>query len=239
MSVKNITENPYLYRLPKVMMLQGRMDFVVDRCQGKKILHLGCVDEGLTEERLREKKLLHNKLISTAREVWGVDLNASGINLLRENGVSNLIVGNIEEIDKIEELGKHHFDIIVVTEVIEHLNNPGLFLQNVKTLFASDTKMIVTVPNGLRLTGLMHQMRGYESVHPDHNYWFSYKTLETLLKKNSYQIDEMFTYSFYHRFKFKKLNRLPGFLLRRFIQRRNVFFASDGIIVVVRPALGS
>jgi len=99
--------------------------------------------------------------------------------------------------------------------------------------------MIVTVPNGLRLTGLMHQMRGYESVHPDHNYWFSYKTLETLLKKNSYQIDEMFTYSFYHRFKFKKLNRLPGFLLRRFIQRRNVFFASDGIIVVVRPALGS
>jgi len=92
----------------------------------KKVFHLGCAYAGLTEERLRDTKLLYNKLISTVKELWSVCRDEASINLSRQPGIDNLIVGNIEEIDKIEELGKHHFDIIVVTEVIEHLNNPGL-----------------------------------------------------------------------------------------------------------------
>lgn len=82
--------------------------------------------------------------------------------------------------------------------MLEHLNNPGLFLQGVKELFDRNTIMIVTVPNGLRLTGLMRQIKGYEFVHPDHNYWFSYMTVKTLMEKNGYKIEEMLTYSFFY-----------------------------------------
>lgn len=196
MAKKN--NNLHLFRVPKVKTVMGRMDFVLNKCKGKKVLHLGCVDEGLTAERLNCGELLHFKLINVATEVWGVDISKEGILLLQEHGANNLVWGDIEQIDKIEELKGHDFDIILLTEVLEHLNNPGLFLQGVKKLFDPNTIMIITVPNGLRLTGLIRQIKGYEFVHPDHNYWFSYKTVNTLMEKNGYYIEEMLTYSFFN-----------------------------------------
>jgi len=190
--------NLHLFRVPKVETVIGRMDFVLNRCTGKRVLHLGCVDEGLTAERIKSGGLLHFKLIDVAIEVIGVDISKKGIQLLQEHGVDNLISGNIEQIDEIKKLKGHNFDIILLTEVLEHLNNPGLFLQGVKELFDRNTIMIVTVPNGLRLTGLMRQIKGYEFVHPDHNYWFSYMTIKTLMKKNGYNIEEMLVYSFFN-----------------------------------------
>ena len=164
---KSETSIPFLFRVPKVKTVIGRMDFVIDRCKGKRVLHLGCVDEGLTQERIKSGSLLHTRLMSVAKEVLGVDISAEGIKLLREDGIDNLVVGNIEQLDQIEELKQQNFDIILLTEVLEHLNNPGLFLQSVKKkLFSPDTVMIITVPNGLRFTGLGYTLRGY----PDHNY---------------------------------------------------------------------
>ena len=148
-----------LFRVPKVETVIGRMNFVLERCKGKKILHLGCVDEGLTEERIKKGDLLHTRLMSVAKEVLGVDISAEGIKLLKEYGIDNLIVGNIEQLEQIEELNQQNFDIILLTEVLEHLNNPGLFLQGVKKLFSPDTLMIITVPNGLRLTGLGYTLK--------------------------------------------------------------------------------
>lgn len=200
--------NHHLFRVPKVPTVIGRADFVLDRCKGKKVLHLGCVDEGLTEERIKSENLLHFKLINVATEVWGVDISEKGIRLLQEHGADNLVVGNIEQLDEIEELKGHDFDIILLAEVLEHLNNPGLFLQRVNSCFDSNTTMIITVPNGLRLTGLMRQIKGYEFVHPDHNYWFSCKTLETLMRKNGYSIEELLVYSFFdHTLSFRKVIR--------------------------------
>jgi 2-polyprenyl-3-methyl-5-hydroxy-6-metoxy-1,4-benzoquinol methylase len=153
------------------------MDFVLNRCKGKTVLHLGCVDEGLATERIKSGELLHFKLIDVATQVWGVDISKEGIRLLQEHEANNLVLANIEQINQIEKLRGHSFDIILLTEVLEHLNNPGLFLQGAKKLFYSNTIMIITVPNELRLTGLKRQIKGYEFVHPDHNYWFSYNVI--------------------------------------------------------------
>lgn len=195
---KSTMEIPFLFRVPRVKTVIGRMDFVIERCKRKRVLHLGCVDEGLTEERIKSGNLLHIRLMDVAKEVWGVDISVEGIELLRKHGMDNLVVGDIEHIDQIEELKRQKFDIILATEVLEHLNNPGLFLTTCKKLFSTNTAMIITVPNGLCLTGLGYTLRGYEFVHPDHNYWFSYKTFDTLLEKNGYQIDEMLVYSFFN-----------------------------------------
>lgn len=273
---KSETNISFLFRVPKVKTVIGRFDFILEKCKGKKVLHLGCVDEGLTEERIKSGELLHFKLINVATEVCGVDISEKGIRLLQKHGVGNLIVGNIEQIDEIKELRGLDFDVILLTEVLEHLNNPGLFLQKIKASFTSNTTMIITVPNGLRLTGLMHQLRGYEFVHPDHNYWFSYKTFETLIRKNGYHIEELLVYSFFdHTLSLRKvareiwsklskqkqarksivgaetqlynrqqsilvsaflrLKRIPEFLVRKCIHKRNPFFVADGIIVVVKP----
>jgi len=188
--------NPHLFKVPKVKILKGRIEFVLQKCKGKKVLHLGCVDEGLTMERIRNGTLMHLQLTKIAKEVWGVDKSERGIKLLQNEGISNLILGDVEHLDSIKELREENFDIILASEIIEHLNNPGLFLRSAKTLFSPNTEMILTTPNAFRFAEVSYNLKGYEFVHPDHNYWFSWKTLSTLLTKNGYVINEILAYSF-------------------------------------------
>jgi len=95
-----------LFQVPKVEIVIGRMDFVLEQCKGKKVLHLGCVDEGLTKERIEKGELLHTRLMRVAKDVLGVDTSSEGIELLKQHGIDNLVVGNIEQIDQIEELNQ-------------------------------------------------------------------------------------------------------------------------------------
>lgn len=133
--------NPYLINLPKdIEVLVGRMGFVLEICRNKRVLHLGCVDEGMIKERLEAGTLLHTKLLSVAREVYGVDISEKGLRLLREAGIDNLVLGNVEHLDQLSELQGKDFDVIVAAKIIEHLNNPGLFSFN--RLNTSFTKIL-------------------------------------------------------------------------------------------------
>jgi len=198
--MKNKINSPHLFKVlfkvPKVEVVEGRIKPILERCKGKKVLHLGCVDEGLTEERIKNGQLMHLQLMKVTKEVWGVDKSKEGIKLLQKEGVPNLILGDVEHLDSIEKLQGENFDIILASEIIEHINNLGLFLQSVKALFSPNTEMILTTPNAFRFTEMSYNLKGYEFVHPDHNYWFSWKTLSTLLAKNRYEIKEVLTYSF-------------------------------------------
>ena len=117
-----------LFQVPEVKILRGRWNFVLQKCKGKRVLHLGCVDEGVLEERFAEGKLMHQELSRITKEVWGVDISESGITFLKSKGITNLFVGNVEKINELTELYSKKFDIIVASEIIEHLDNPGLFM---------------------------------------------------------------------------------------------------------------
>lgn len=184
-------------KLPRVPVVQGRQDIVVARCEGKRVLHLGCVDSGLLEQRYERGELMHQKLAAVAREAWGVDIDAQGIEWLRQLGFPNLVIGDVCNLDKLEELHGRTFDVIVASEVVEHLLNPGEFLGVVRRFMTpGETELIVTVPNAFRLDTLHWLLRGIEYVHPDHNYWFSYQTITNLLKKTGFVIKEVYVYSF-------------------------------------------
>ncbi|RLB00683.1 MAG: hypothetical protein DRG37_01905 [Deltaproteobacteria bacterium] len=185
----------YLYKVPRVQITHARMDFVLERCRDKTVLHLGCADEGLTKERINSGTLLHTRLMDIAKDVYGIDRSESALDILRSSGIGNLFKGDVEEIETIP-LPKTKFDVIVAAELLEHLDNPGKFLDSVKLLFTKDTIMIISTPSPFRLSGLWQALRGYEYVHPDHNFWFSWKTLSSLLKKHGYSIEETAAYSF-------------------------------------------
>ncbi len=194
---KRDLNNIHLKKLPKDIDIDtGRIHFLLDKCRNKKVLHLGCVDEGLTMERIETGNLLHKQVQSVAEEVYGVDISKEGLDLLNKAGFTNLILGNVEQVDKISELQGKKFDIILASEIIEHLNNPGLFLKTANKLFSKNTIMIITTPNAFRITGLGYKLKGFELIHPDHNFWFSWSTLRSLLLKNNYQVIDSRLYSF-------------------------------------------
>jgi len=59
-----------------------------------------------------------------------VDIDDEGIKILREEGyhvrTDNVMTMNLEE----------QFDVIIAGEIIEHLDNPGQFLRNMRTPYA-------------------------------------------------------------------------------------------------------
>jgi len=113
-----------------------RFEFLMSRARNKKVLHIGCADGHL-----------HRFLGSVASELWGVDLSEERIADMRRVGYRNIYQGDAEQLQRIPELRGQHFDAIIAGEMIEHLNNPGLFLDGCRFLSSANTEVIITTPN--------------------------------------------------------------------------------------------
>lgn len=181
------------YRLDDMSSVD-RDNTIVELCRSKNVVHFGCVDYPLLEERIRSGQLLHLKLMSSASRIWGVDLDADGITKLSEKyNVPDLLVGNIENLGPIQDrFGK--IDMVVAGEIFEHLNNVGLALSEIYKILQPNGLLVVTVPNALALRIWFHSLRRRENVHPDHVCYFSPYTLWSLLRRYNFETQTIYGY---------------------------------------------
>lgn len=182
---------------PKTPIYMGRQDFVVAYARGKSVLHLGCVDTGFSQEKFEAGLFLHARLHNVTKKLWGVDIDRAGLDWMRSQGWQNLYELDIEHLDAEPRIISEPFELLVLTEVIEHLDNPGRFLEALRPMFHAQTELLVTTPNATSLGNIITNLRHTETVHPDHNFWFSYHTLRGLLNKYGYQIRQVALYSQY------------------------------------------
>jgi 2-polyprenyl-3-methyl-5-hydroxy-6-metoxy-1,4-benzoquinol methylase len=171
-------------KLPKINSTD-RIDFIMDRIKGKKVLHLGCADWPFTENKLAKGSLLHQKMQRVAGELVGVDLSSPGVQLMINAGISDVILGNSEK--DLYELLNQKFDVVVAGEVIEHVLNPGLFLDSIKTVLNENSILIITTPNFAPIKRIPRLLWRNEEVHPDHVYYFSFSTLSKLFDQSGYK----------------------------------------------------
>lgn len=181
----------YRTDLPRPRLVD-RESFLVSCCQGRRVLHVGCVDSGLLSDRLSSNTLLHGKLAGVASELWGLDLDEEGIAHLRDRGYWNLHVGSGEAIP--DTIPREYFDVVLAGELIEHLLNPGLFLKEAASRCAASGRVILTTPNGLRLTNLVGPVANSEMVHPEHTLSFTPATLRRLLSACGLSTGEILVY---------------------------------------------
>jgi 2-polyprenyl-3-methyl-5-hydroxy-6-metoxy-1,4-benzoquinol methylase len=173
-----------------------RTDYILQACAGRTVLHLGCADMPYTRMRLADGTLLYTMIDEVADRQLGVDLSAEGIGMLRAAGYQDLAVADVQQLIEQNPFGERRFDVIIAGEIIEHLSNPGLFLESLKPLLAdSPTKLILTTINAYCAYRFFYSlvMRN-ESVHPDHVSYYSRKTLTALLTRHGYEIED---FSFY------------------------------------------
>ena len=177
--------------------LVQRVDFIVDACRGKKVLHLGCTNWPYTREAIANEMLLHFELEKVAAELYGFDFDQAGLAMIEDAGAKNLFRADLEKLD---EVGLDEtFDVIIAGEMIEHLNNPGKFLEGIQRFMNPETQLVITTINaysGLRF--LIYALRGKggynEPVHPDHVYYFSYRTLNLLIERANLEVKEFYFY---------------------------------------------
>lgn len=215
----------------KIKLVQ-RVEFIKAACRGKKVLHLGCTDYPFTEQYIESEMSLHLELAKIAGELYGFDFDQAGIDIFKARGIENLYRADLE---KLEEVGlDEKFDVIIAGEMIEHLSNPGLFLRGIKRFMHDETKLVITTINaysGLRFAQYALRGKGgsHESVHPDHVSYYSYSTLNLILKRENFNVREFYFYDLgpEHR------QHLPWYY--NFVNDASVRFTpqlADGVIAV-------
>ena len=166
-----------------------RREFILERCVGRRVLHLGCVDKPYLEEKLAAGTLLHGLLVERAAKVVGVDSDAEGVEMFAERGWATLCA----DVEHLPELDGD-FDLVVAGEIIEHLSNPGLFLDSLARRLDPGTEVILTTPSAYAIRRYWRFLIGHEQVHPDHVAYYSPLTLREAVARSGYAVDEEHPY---------------------------------------------
>lgn len=225
-------------KFPRLQIINDRDRFLREYVAGKTVLHGGCVDSELLEERIATRRLLHNILGTTAKKLVGVDVDGKGIAEMLQRGYKNIYCADLESWYYEEK-----FDVIVLGEIIEHIDNCGLFLESVKRFCHSDTTVIFTTPNNYYFLFWIYSFLGKESIHPDHNYLFSFNSLKSLLEKFSFLIIK--NIAVWEKINFTRVNdtffsrlkkRIAASLLNAIHSIRHIFPQyGKGIMVIAKP----
>lgn len=167
-----------------------RIELIKKYLKNKKVLDIGCIDHDAKFES--KENWLHKQMIAYAKEVSGIDYIKKDVQALQNKGY-NIVYGNAEDFN----LNKK-FDVIVAAELIEHLFNPGSFLDSVKKHMHKDSILIITTPNVFTLGNAFRIIRRIwklEKIDNDeHVVWYDVQTLRNLLERKGLAVHKKFTF---------------------------------------------
>ena len=153
-----------------------RLEYFKKLIAGKSVLHYGCADWPI----FTESRNLHLNLCKFSDQVDGLDTDSTTIEKMRESGL-------FREGSLYDTPPDKTYDFLLIPETIEHVNNVEGFIASLKQNCHEGTKIMITAPNAFvqsQLDEMKIQDDTYlETVHPDHNYWFSIYTLPNVVEK--------------------------------------------------------
>ena len=148
----------------------NRLDLFLPLVTSKTVLHVGNVDWPITDPN----NSLHLQLAQMATRIDGVDPNQKGADAVR--------VPNGEQFHEWEQLRGKSYDLILVPEVIEHVDS---FRDLFSDLDSVQGPLLITAPCAWACQSFFEKRgdKWLEVVHPDHNCWFSPYTLKNTIEK--------------------------------------------------------
>ncbi|QOI97871.1 MAG: class I SAM-dependent methyltransferase [Flammeovirgaceae bacterium] len=146
---------------------------------GKDVLDIGCA------VGYQKDDWMHKNIVSVARSVYGLDLDNDSVEEIRRMGYA-VCQGNAQNFSL-----DRKFNLIHAGELIEHLDNPGGFLESVKEHLTEDGVLLITTPNALRVSNFIYAATGGLKVNVEHTCWFCETTIATLLERKGFEVVEV------------------------------------------------
>lgn len=231
-----------VHSLPKVSLVD-RTAFLRGLAAGARVIHVGFADAGYREFHQQEEQWLHEHLAEATRELVGIDLDAEGVESARAQGYE-AYVADCCETAQIRSLGIEPGDLVIAGEIIEHLDDPGGFLDAMHELCGVDGQLVITTPNAYGWVNPAAALTGHEVNHPDHIAMYTWRTLTEMLRRHGWEVSSGATFV-----PVVKAQEGGGVRLRlmamaarlllaveRLVAGHGAPFVADGFIVVARPA---
>ena len=172
-----ISPTYYMYARTDLMQLMQH-----DSKSSIRVLEIGC-GAGVTLGRIQ--------YCYPNAEVYGIELVDEVASLGAVN--FDIICGNIESMDLPYE--QEYFDYIIFGDVLEHLVNPALVLEKVRTYLKKGGYVLASIPNLMNAEVIYSLLKGrfpYEEAgirDETHLRFFTYQEIIKLFEKTGYRIE--------------------------------------------------
>ncbi len=125
--------------------------FIVNKCKGKNVLEIGCVNHSIRGIKVQRKLgiFLLDYLHKFSKTVVGIDIDKKGLNYLHHQRY-NVLFGDAQNF-KINK----KFDVIVASKLIDHLLNIDGFLKSCRESLYDNGILIISDDNILCLPKLI------------------------------------------------------------------------------------
>ena len=180
----------------RVNFISNRNKYLQKLVKDKDVLHLGCLDYGRSE-----KTSLHQFLVNSAKKILGVDIDKKLI--AKYKNKYNIIVADVEKKLSIKE----KFDFVIAGEIIEHVTNFGMMLENCKHYLKKSGKLVITTPNAYNYRNIVRQFFFNHVIQDkEHVSIFDKETITQALERHNYKV------SFFSYLHIKPLNKIHHFI---------------------------
>lgn len=125
-------------------------------------------------------------------EKYALDISKFSINYINNN-YSNIITQCSAFNERLYE--KDFFDVVVAYHVIEHMNDPYIFIKNIKNILKKGGILIIGTPNRSCIVEKLFK-ENFRLYSKEHLLLFTRKRLTNLLKDKGFKID-MIEYPFF------------------------------------------
>lgn len=157
------------------------------------VLHVGFLGSGPDAQITRYVPWLHKWVDSQSETSVGIDVDSEGVERAAELGYDCHTM-NAESFEL-----NQCFDTILAANIIEHLSNPGLFLEQAHSHLRTDGSLLITTPRTFHTWNLARELKGNISPPDEHVMWFCRETIESLLTRARFKMTN------YDRWGFKRV----------------------------------
>lgn len=160
-----------------------RLRMIISEVRGPRVLHVGCGGNRLPATPSEDQHSLHIQMCAhvAEAEILGLDLNEAAVSHFNARGY-RVVRADAEQLPY-----RGEFDTVVAGELIEHLANPGLFLEGCSRALRPKGRLILSTPNAFGLMfSLMYAKNFDRAFNREHSMWFCPQTLCQILSRHGF-----------------------------------------------------
>lgn len=156
--------------------LADRFAWIIKQCSGRRVLDVGAC--GVKRRHIGDPRMwVHAAIAEAASSAVGIDINKEMVEFVRRHGY-DVRIGDAENFDLNET-----FDVVHAGSLIEHLSNPGIFLDCAREHLNDGGRLVLTTPNGRHPRSWL---LGHSS--PGHLQLYNLDILERLLRRHRFRV---------------------------------------------------